>query len=51
MGASLSLEYYIHSTGSYVWYLMMPLGLLFALIGKLTVVSTYPNLLNFNAIS
>ena len=36
MGASLGLEYYIHSTGSYVWYLMMPLGLLFALIGKLT---------------
>jgi hypothetical protein len=35
LAVSFGLEFYIHSTGSYVWYLMMPLGFLFALIGKL----------------
>ena len=34
LGASWALEFYIHYTASYVWYLMVPLGFLFALIGN-----------------
>ena len=39
LAVSFGLEFYIHSTGSYVWYLMMPLGFLFALIGELNQLS------------
>lgn len=33
MTLALGLEYYIHSTNSYRWYLTGPLGFLFALVG------------------
>nr|WDS84438.1 delta-5 fatty acid desaturase [Apocyclops royi] len=33
LGAAFSLEFYIHFTGSYIWYLTAVLGFVFALIG------------------
>jgi hypothetical protein len=34
LGLSVGLEFYIHSTASYKWYLTATLGFLFALIGQ-----------------